>query len=81
MPWGVLVPALIVIVTVQVGRQDGLEKLDVVPAGSPDALKLTLVDVPDVSVAVMPAVAALPCTTVTLPPLLIEKLNGGCATV
>jgi hypothetical protein len=75
-PSGVVPDVVNVTVVVQVGVQDVGEKLAVVPAGSPLALKLTDAAGPDTSVAVTPFPTAFPRMTDTFPPLLIEKSNG-----
>jgi hypothetical protein len=76
-PSGVVPDVVNVTVLGHVGRHDGAEKLAVVPAGRPLAVKLTAAGVPDTSVAVTLFPIAFPCTTDTLPPFPIEKSNGG----
>ena len=71
-PVGVVPLVAIVSVIEQLGVQETGENVDVVPAGSPEAAKLTICAGPETSVAVIVFVPAEPCPTVMAPELASE---------
>src|SRR5438477_10983980 len=72
-PVGVLAEVVRVRVVEHVGVHEVLEKEAVVPAGSPDAEKVTGCELPETRVAVMVFVTDEPCVTDLPPPFASEK--------
>lgn len=74
---GVVLVVVMVAVVVQVGEQELDEKEAEAPAGRPEAVKATTVEVPEAKVEVMVLVAEDPWATVFDPLLDSVKSKGG----